>query len=61
VPLSGATLRQLRLLVSPHTVLRWHRDLLTHRAERREQRPVFGPRLWALAAQLSLQHGELVA
>jgi hypothetical protein len=27
VPLSRATLRRLRLLVSPDTVLRWHRDL----------------------------------
>jgi transposase len=31
VPLSRATLRQLRLLVSPDTVLRWHRDLAKHR------------------------------
>jgi transposase len=31
VPLSRRTLRRLRLLVSPDTVLRWHRDLITRR------------------------------
>jgi hypothetical protein len=30
VPLSRATWRRLRLLVSPDTVLRWHRDLVKH-------------------------------
>jgi len=30
VPLSRAVLRRLRLLVSPDTVLRWHRDLVKH-------------------------------
>jgi len=34
VPLSRATLRQLRLLVSPDTVLRWHRDLVRSRHAR---------------------------
>lgn len=34
VPLSRATLRRLRLLVSPDTVLRWHRDLLRSRHAR---------------------------
>jgi hypothetical protein len=34
VPLSRATLRRLRLLVSPDTVLRWHRDLVKHRHAR---------------------------
>ncbi|HEX5117649.1 MAG TPA: integrase core domain-containing protein [Pseudonocardiaceae bacterium] len=34
VPLSCATLRRLRLLVSPDTVLRWHRDLMTRRHTR---------------------------
>jgi hypothetical protein len=29
--------------------------------QRREERPVLGPQLWALVAQLSLQDGELVA
>lgn len=31
VPLSRATLRRLRLLVAPDTVLRWHRDLMKRR------------------------------
>lgn len=31
VPLSRGALRRLRLLVSPDTVLRWHRDLVKHR------------------------------
>lgn len=30
VPLARATLRRLRLVVSPDTVLRWHRDLIKH-------------------------------
>ncbi|MEV5718174.1 hypothetical protein AB0L41_30170 [Amycolatopsis mediterranei] len=34
VPLSRAVLRRLRLLVSPDTVLRWHRDLVKHRHAR---------------------------
>jgi transposase len=34
VPLSRAVLRRLRLMVSPDTVLRWHRDLLKHRDAR---------------------------
>ena len=34
VPLSRVTLRRLRLLVSPDTVLRWHRDLITRRHAR---------------------------
>ena len=29
-PLARATLRRLRLLISPDTVLRWHRDLIKH-------------------------------
>lgn len=37
VPLSRATLRQLRLLVSPDTILRWHRDLMTRRHTRASQ------------------------
>ncbi|MDX8031429.1 integrase core domain-containing protein [Lentzea sp. BCCO 10_0856] len=31
VPLGRATLRRIRLLVSPDTVLRWHRDLMKRR------------------------------
>ena len=31
LPLSRTTLRRFRLLVSPDTVLRWHRDLAKHR------------------------------
>ncbi|MFE2988601.1 integrase core domain-containing protein [Streptomyces sp. NPDC059262] len=37
-PLPRATLRRLRLLVSPDTVLRWHRDLLKHRHARASTR-----------------------
>ncbi|MDX8056195.1 integrase core domain-containing protein [Lentzea sp. BCCO 10_0798] len=40
-PLARATLRRLRLLVSPDTVLRWHRDLVKRRhaqASRRRRR-----------------------
>jgi hypothetical protein len=33
-PLPRAALRRLRLLVSPDTVLRWHRDLIKHRHAR---------------------------
>jgi transposase InsO family protein len=38
VPLASATLRRLRLLVSPDTVLRWHRDLIKHRHARASMR-----------------------
>ncbi|WP_198047611.1 hypothetical protein [Kutzneria sp. 744] len=34
LPLARATLRRLRLLASPDTVLRWHRDLVKHRHAR---------------------------
>lgn len=34
VPLARAPLRRLRLLVSPDTVLRWHRDLIKRRHAR---------------------------
>lgn len=34
VSLSRATLRRFRLLVSPDTMLRWHRDLVKHRHTR---------------------------
>ncbi|MEU5850678.1 integrase [Saccharopolyspora shandongensis] len=34
VPLARTTLRRLRLLVSPDTVLRWHRDLVKRRHAR---------------------------
>ena len=34
VPLGRATLRRLRLLVSPDTVMRWHRDLIKRRHAR---------------------------
>jgi transposase len=34
VPLARATLRRLQLLVSPDTVLRWHRDLVKNRHAR---------------------------
>ncbi|HEX3588646.1 MAG TPA: integrase, partial [Pseudonocardiaceae bacterium] len=37
VPLSRGTLRRLRLLVSPDTVLRWHRDLMKRRHTRASQ------------------------
>ena len=38
VPLARATLRRLRLLVSPDTVLRWHRDLVKRRHARASTR-----------------------
>src|SRR5690349_18585713 len=34
VPLARATLHRLRLVVSPDTVLRWHRDLIKRRHAR---------------------------
>jgi transposase InsO family protein len=37
-PLARATLRRLRLLVSPDTVLRWHRDLVKRRHARASTR-----------------------
>jgi transposase len=44
VPLARGTVRRFRLLVSPDTVLRWHRDLVKHRracmsVRRRRGRP----------------------
>lgn len=36
--LPRATLRRLRLLVSPDTILRWHRDLMKHCHARASQR-----------------------
>ena len=44
MPLARTTLRRLRLLVGPDTVLRWHRDLIKHRharasTKRRRGRP----------------------
>jgi transposase len=38
VPLARVTLRRLRLLVSPDTVLRWHRDLAKRRHARASKR-----------------------
>ena len=37
-PLARVTLRRLRLLVSPNTVLRWHRDLVKRRHARASKR-----------------------
>jgi hypothetical protein len=37
VPLSRAALGRMRLLVSPDTVLRWHRDLMNRRHTRASQ------------------------
>jgi transposase InsO family protein len=37
-PLARATLRRLRLLVSPDTVLRWHRDMVKRRHARASRR-----------------------
>jgi putative transposase len=43
-----ARLRQLHLIVSPDTVLRWHRDLLRrhHAKASRRKRPAGRPPLW---------------
>jgi transposase len=38
VPMARATLRRLRLVVSPDTVLRWHRDLVKRRHVRASRR-----------------------
>jgi len=38
VPLSRVVLRQLRLVVSPDTVLRWHRDVVNRRRARASRR-----------------------
>ena len=38
VPLARVTLRRLRLLVSPDTMLRWHRDLVRRRHARASKR-----------------------
>jgi len=56
VPLSRATLRRLRLLVSPDTVLRWHRDLVKHRHTRASMRREPGrPRTVASIRRLVLR------
>jgi hypothetical protein len=46
------TLRRLRLLVRPDTILRWHRDLLTrrHTARSRPQRPGRPPTVRSIRA-----------
>ncbi len=69
------TLRQLHLIISPDTILRWHRDLLRHRhAEasrpKRPGRPPTVRRIRALVLRLTREnpswgyrriHGELAA
>ena len=57
------TLRSLRLLVRPDTVLRWHRDLLAHRHAARSRpesrNPTSLSRCWdatLTAAELSKNH-----
>jgi transposase len=56
VPLSRTALRRLRLLVSPDTVLRWHRDLVTHRHARASVRRGPGrPRTLASIRRLVLR------
>lgn len=73
-PLSRMALRRLRLLVSPDTVLRWHRDLLKHRharasEHRRPGRPRTIASIRRLVVRLATEnpswgyrriHGELV-
>ena len=56
VPLSRAALRQLRLVVSPDTVLRWHRDLVKHRHSRLSVNRGLGrPRILASVRRLVLR------
>ncbi|MEU4253499.1 hypothetical protein AB0F15_39515 [Amycolatopsis sp. NPDC026612] len=73
VPLSRAALRRLRLLVSPDTVLRWHRNLLKRRharasVNRRPGRPRTRTSIRRLVLRLAAEnpawgyrriHGEL--
>src|SRR5439155_20995217 len=73
-PLPRPTLRRLRLLVQPDTVLRWHRDLLARRhavvsRPRRRGRPRTLRSIWALVLRLAKEnsnwgyrrlHGELL-
>jgi transposase len=56
VPLARATVRRLRLPVSPDTVLRWHHDLIKHRHARlsvrqRPARPRFAASVRRMAAE----------
>lgn len=56
VPLARSTLRRLWLLVSPDTVLRWHRDLIKHhRARASIKRGPGRPRTIASVRRLSLR------
>jgi transposase InsO family protein len=72
-PLARATLRRLRLLVSPDTVLRWHRDLVKRHARASVNRGPGRPRTLASIRRLVLRlaaenshwgyrriHGELL-
>ncbi|MEV6605804.1 integrase core domain-containing protein [Kutzneria sp. NPDC051319] len=55
-PLARATLRRLRLLVSPDTVLRWHRDVVKRRHARASRRRRPGrPRTVASVRRLVLR------
>jgi transposase InsO family protein len=55
-PLARATLRRLRLLVSPDTVLRWHRDVVKRRHARASGRRKSGrPRTVASIRRLVLR------
>jgi transposase len=56
VPLARATVRRFRLLVSPDTVLQWHRDLVKHRHARLSVRRRPGrPRTLASVRRLVLR------
>lgn len=62
-PLPRATLRQLRLLVRPDTILKWHRDLLAcrHAAKsrpRRRGRPRTLRSIRALVLRLARENGS---
>lgn len=58
VPLSRETLRRLRLLVSPDTVLRWHRDLMKRRHTRASRHRSTGqPRTVASIRRVVLRPG----
>lgn len=57
LPMARATLRRSRLLVSPDTVLRWHRDLVKHRHARASgNRGPGRPRLRRSAASFCAWH-----
>jgi transposase InsO family protein len=62
-PLSRTTLRRFRLLVSPDTILRWHRDLAKHRhirasMNRRRGRPRTEASIRRLVLRMATENGS---